>query len=438
MRVISRTGMETGARVRTSHSLWKTGLAGLLIAAVVGGCGIVPGQNGKDKKSQARYAAADVDRQLVQGYNAFGFELLGKLEENGKQGNVFISPSSAAFALSMLMNGAVGSTRDEIAKLLHVQDRSADEANRGADILRDVLLHADDKVEVSVANSLWARKGIVFHDAFLKTNLDYYKARTTVLDFASPKAADTINLWVSDETRGKIKTIVDNPINSDTIMFLINAVYFKGSWTTPFQAAATMEKPFRLEDAKEKQAPFMRRGGSYLYAKQDGYQAVRLPYGGGNYGMVLLLPDEGVGPAALGKKLAGGEWERMKAALQSKPGEVLLPRFKLEYEAGLNDALQALGMQKAFKEGQAEFGAMAQPPVEAFVSKVKQKTYLNVDETGSEAAAVTVIELLAGSAQVNPDAPFRMELNRPFLVAIEERTTGTVLFVGAVYDPVGP
>lgn len=412
-------------------ALWGTaGLVGLLLMVAVSGCGTTAAPQ------KSRYTGADANNQLAKAYNAFGLQLYESLSSAAPQTNVFISPTSVAIALSMVMNGAQGTTRDAIAQTLQVQGVSPDTVNKNAEVLQDLLTHADPNVQLSISNSIWARKDWKFNPVFLQINKDYYKAETASVDFADPKTVDTINKWVDKQTKGKIDSIVKAPLDRDSIMILLNAVYFKGEWSTPFEKQATRELPFTLQDGTKKNYPLMDRKGSFDYGKADGYQAARLPYGDGNTGMIVLLPDEGMKLDALIKRLSGGgEWDRMLAGLKSQSGEVLLPRFKLEAEFGLKDALKSLGMEIAFDSNKADFSSLLTPPPTAYIGDVKHKTFVQVDEKGTEAAAVTKVEMKAGSAAI-PPSPFRMEVNRPFMIVIHERQTGSILFVGSVNDPV--
>lgn len=420
---------ETGTKNRKKTA--SAGLAAICLGAAVlvgGGCAAPTG------KFASAYTAADVDSRIVQAYNRFGFELFRE-ETTGRPAgeNVFVSPASVAIALSMTLNGAAGQTRDEMARTLHVDELSQQEANEAARALQGALQSADPGVQLSVANSIWARKGWKFEPAFLSANEQYYDARTELLDFSSRKAASTINKWVSKQTNGRIDGIVNDPIDRDSVMLLLNAVYFKGDWTTPFDKTFTRDRPFTLQDDTVANRSTMSRAGAFDYADMDGYAAVRLPYGNGNTGMVALLPDAGTPLAALADRLAGGEWNTLTAVLQKRQGEVAMPRFKMEYEASLNEPLQTLGMPLAFDSQQADFSKLLVPPPNAYIGEVKHKTFVQVDEKGTEAAAVTKVEMRAGSAYV--PTGFKLELNRPFLFVIHERQTGAVLFVGAVYDP---
>lgn len=427
-------GMMRGKGMRTVGKITvSTGIAAICLGAIVtaSGCGM---ERQPEIKGQS-YTVADIDARLVNGYNAFGFDLYRKLaaEQQATGRNMFLSPASVAIALSMTMNGAVGPTRDGIAQALGLQQTTPDEANEGVRILQNVLRAADPDVQLSIANSIWARKELKFDPDFLAANKTYYGAQAESLDFSDRKAAATINKWVKKQTKGRIEAIIDDNINPQSIMFLLNAVYFKGDWTVPFEKTATRDRPFTLSDGTKVNRSMMARTGAFDYADRDGYQAVRLPYGNGNTGMVVVLPDEGTTLSALADRITDTEWRDATSALGKRQGEVILPRFKMEYEASLNDQLKSLGMSLAFDPDQADFSGMLAPPPNAYIGDVKHKSFVLVDEKGTEAAAVTKVETMAASAP--SPAGFRMEMNRPFLIVLHERQTGTVLFIGSVYDP---
>ncbi|MDF2671685.1 MAG: proteinase inhibitor serpin [Paenibacillus sp.] len=421
-----------GIRSAVTRSVSIIGLAGLLLAA---GCQPAQPKSGGSSNDAGKgaYTPTSTDTQLVQGYNEFGFDLFKNMAATEPTGNLFMSPSSVAIALSMTMNGAAGTTRDGIAKALHLNQLSPSDINTGAQKMQEGLHNTDPKVQLSIANSIWARKDVKLEPAFLQTNKDYYKAQVSVLDFADSKAADTINKWVDKETKGKIDKIVSSPIDKDTVMFLLNAVYFKGDWTIPFEKIATSARPFTLKDGSKQNRSMMSRQGSFQYTDREGYNAVRLPYGNGNLGMVVLLPDEGKKLADLNDKLTGDEWKKLLGSLKEQEGHVILPRFKLEYETSLNASLQSLGMSLAFEDAKADFSALLAPPARAYISDVKHKTFVQVDEQGTEAAAVTSVEVRTTSAQ-SPKG-FQMDVNRPFTFVIHEQQTGAVLFIGSISDP---
>lgn len=369
-------------------------------------------------------------------YAAFGLGVFRQLADARPNENVVFSPLSAGLAVSMLANGAQGETLAGIERTLATG--MGIEALNGANVaLADALRGGD--VELSIANSLWARQGVPFLPAFLERSRRFYDAEVAALDFTSPAAAARINRWVSERTRGRITRMVeDGPIDGDVILYLMNAVYFKGRWQDEFQASATRPMPFHAAGGRTVQRPMMQRTGEYRHLRADGFQALRLPYRGGRFAMYVLLPDEGSSVAALRGRLTSEAWaEWMGRFGGPREVRVVMPKYRINVESGLNRPLQALGMADAFDQVRANLRGML--PAEylargnAYVSEAKQKVFIEVNEEGTEAAAVTGIEVRTTSA---PAEPVSFVVDRPFLLAIRDDTTGALLFIGQVNDPV--
>ncbi len=371
--------------------------------------------------------------ELVSAQNRFGLSLLCRLTDADHGQNVFVSPVSVAMCLAMAYNGASGRTQVGMAKALEISGMSPDVLSRTSAALMQDLLAADPKVKLQIANSLWAVRGIAFERPFLRANQQYFKARVTNLDFASPDAAQTINAWVSENTNGLIRSIVDR-IDPLDIMFLINAIYFKGTWTEQFDKAASYQRDFYRLDGATVKRWMMQQDGKYQYFGTENFQAVSLPYGSGRLSMYLFVPEEKDGLPDLLKQLSTANWEKWLAGFHRMSGAVVLPRFKLEYETSLNDALKALGMADAFNPNAADFSKMVKPPIQTYISEVKHKTFVEVNEEGTEAAAVTSTRV-AMTAMPSPQERFSIVADRPFLCCIRDNTTGAILFIGAVYDP---
>jgi serine protease inhibitor len=373
------------------------------------------------------------DSKVVNANNKFGFKLFAELLKKDKAKNIFISPPSISFALSMTYNGAGGTTRDDMAKTLEIQDMSLEEADKQNNALIRTLINLDDQVKLEIANSLWGRKGIEFNPQFIKNNQDYFKATVSSLDFSLPEAAKTINNWVSENTQKKIEKIVDDQIDPSTILFLINAIYFKGTWTDKFDKTQTKDRTFTMPAGKTKQHPMMSRFGEEIkYYKESGFQAVSLPYGKEKISMYVFLPNKDSSLDSFYKNLNAENWQKWMPLFHNNEGQVVLPKFKLEYESSLNDALKALGMSVAFDQNKADFKNMIQS-LQAYISEVKHKTFVDVNEEGTEAAAVTSVEVRATAAM--PGTPFEFTADHPFFYAIRDNVTGTVLFMGEVTEP---
>lgn len=378
------------------------------------------------------YCEADENRH-ISGYNQFGTKLLKHVlaEDQGK--NVFISPTSVALALTMTYNGAAGATQEAMARVLGVEDLSVEELNRVNKALLQTLKYTDSSIQLNIANSLWARKGLSFKPEFIQANESYYEAEVRVLDFASREASGMINGWVSQKTQEKIKKIVDT-ISPSTILFLINAIYFKGEWTDAFNEGLTVEKPFTLVSGKQKPHLMMSRFGRYAYQEGDAFQAVVLPYGNKSVSMYVFLPDDESSLEEFLDNLSFEDWENWMSRFEDAMGLIMLPRFKLEYGKTLNKVLESLGMEVAFDIEKANFGRMCPVPPNVCIGEVKHKTFVEVNEEGTEAAAVTSVTMVATS-MAPPEKEFRMIVDRPFFFAIRDNRTGLILFMGVVLEP---
>jgi serpin B len=379
--------------------------------------------------------ARKVDERLTAATSKFAFKLYDQVLKQRSDKNVFISPASVLLALAMTYNGAEGETRESMAHVLELEGMSLEEVNRAAADLKSALDAADPKVQLKIANSLWARNGFPVKPAFIQRNKDYYGAEVASLDFASPAAPATINSWVSKNTEGKIEKIVDR-IDSATILFLINAIYFKGQWQFSFEKEKTRDDVFRLASGSQKRLPMMFQSGRFLYQRGKDFQAIALPYGAGRMSMYVFLPDEHTTLDQFERNLSPENWQKWMNTFRLAPGDLRLPRFKVEYEAELNDTLKALGMTEAFDPLRANFSGIAEPSAgnRLFISQVKHKALAEVNEEGTVAAAVTSVTVTMTSAQA-PQEPFIMKVDRPFFFAIRDNGTGLVLFMGSVADP---
>lgn len=382
------------------------------------------------KPDQAVLDAFDIT--LVEKTNDFGFNLYKNLARENE--NIMISPVSVSLAMAMVYNGANGATREDMARALNVQGLELDRLNKNNLALLYYLTSADPELTLNIANSIWMLEDFKFSEAFVATVKNDYQAEAKKLDFADPKSADVINKWVNDKTRGTIDQIVTPPIDSQTIMFLINAVYFKGSWTSPFETELTSEQAFNLVDGQTVTVPTMYQSGSFDYLKSSGFQALRLPYGEDEQmAMVLFLPDQNTSLSEFQNQLNQDNWSNWQAHFEAKAGTLMLPKFTMEYEKSLNQVLAELGMGIAFEPGKADFSGLAAAAADdIYISNVKHKTFIEVDETGTEAAAVTSVEV--GTTSM-PAYDFELNFDRPFFYAIEDSETGAIVFMGAVLDP---
>ena len=376
--------------------------------------------------------AKKVDERLTGATSRFAFKLYEQILKRRTSENIFVSPASAMMALAMTYNGADGETRKAMARALEIEGMSLEEVNQGFADLKSALAPADPKIQIKIANSLWARNGSTLKPEFMARNKQYFAAEIANLDFADPSAAETINSWVNKNTEGKIKKILDQ-IESDKFLYLINAIYFKGQWETEFKKALTKPDVFKLAGGEQKEVPMMSQSRRYLYYKGKNFQSVALPYGKGSVSMYIFLPDEQIGLDQFERDLTPDNWDGWMQSYRVMPGEVKLPRFKVEWESFLNDELKALGMAEAF-DSRANFSLMAElnSGNKLFISEVKQKTWCEVNEEGTVAAAVTAVGMSTTSM---PPPPFSMKVDHPFFFAIRENQTGLVLFMGSVTNP---
>lgn len=366
--------------------------------------------------------------KLVTANNKFAFKLYSELLKD-KKDTIFVSPSSVIFCLSMLYNGANGKTQEDIQKALELSGFTLDELNNLNNKLMRQIMNADTSVKMDIANSLWGAQGIEFDKTFTKNMNDFYNADISPLDLTKDPTK-MVNEWVSNATQKKITKIVDN-LSSDTLLLLINAIYFKGTWTNKFDKSLTKDMPFKGA-TKTKNMPMMSNYDDYRYFDKDGIQAIELPYGKENIAMYVFLPGEGQGIDDLHKKLNSDNWTAWMSNFSKRKGKITMPKFKTEYETSLNTALTNLGMGSSFEDS-ADFKKFFSKEIQAKVSEVKHKTFVEVNEEGTEAAAVTSAQVVATSIQL-PEEPFEMNVDSPFFYAIREKSTGTILFMGSVLD----
>ena len=373
----------------------------------------------------------DQEKRLVQSCNQFGFRLLAKVNQTEVGRNVFVSPFSVSTALGMALNGADGMTESAMLVTLGYAGTTKDEINGANYGLMQLLRELDPKVQLSIANSLWYRRDFVVEPQFIEVNRRYYEASVRGLNFGLPEAPQVINSWVDTSTHGKIQRIVPETITSDVVMYLINAIYFKGTWKYQFDKRATIDAPFYLAGGSTKQVKLMRRRVTLPYTENAGYQAIELPYGDSLFTMVVVLPKPKESVETFVNDLTQDSWKSLEGDLRVETGTILLPRFKLEFETGLNEPLKEMGMGTAFDRS-ADFTGISRDGG-LCISEVRHKTFVQVDEEGTVAAAVTSVRI--GTSAYPQHQPFVMRVDRPFFFAITERHTGELLFVGKVVDP---
>ena len=405
-------------------------LIGLVSLLIYTGCNNLSALLPDEGQSEPKIVSIDTD--VVSANTRFGFDLFNELRQTDENKNIFISPLSISIALAMALNGASGETEQAMTDTMQLQGLDSESINVGYAELRGALETSDPKVTLTIANSLWARQGVPFNQGFLQRNTEYFGADISTLDFMDPNTLTTINQWVNTNTNGKIPKILDE-INEDLVLFLINAIYFKGAWQTEFDPAHTRDGTFYLATG-EKQVPMMNRSGDYSYYENydEMFQAISLRYGTGRMSMYIFLPYQESDLNTFLDSLNSENWENWIKQFREQEIFLSMPKFKLEYEKTLNNPLQSLGMEIAFAPGRADFSRMADLErlgKNLYIGEVLHKAVVEVNEEGSEAAAVTSIGIRATSL------PPTFTANRPFFFAIRDNETKTILFMGTVVDP---
>jgi serpin B len=373
------------------------------------------------------------DDQVVSGYVRFGLNLFSEIFNAGPEENIFISPTSVALALAMTYGGAAGATEEAMASVLGFAGLDREEVRRANASWLESLGQLDPQIRLEMANSLWLREGIAFKPDFVKTSQGLFQAEVAELDFSRPDAVKTINDWVKRATHKRIREIVDR-IDPLSILFLINAVYFKGSWTSRFDLSRTNNLPFQCSAGRSKNVPMMSQKRKFEYLEGDAFQAVKLPYGNRSISLVVVLPAKDSSLKALVQTLDLETWTQWRSRFETREGEVVLPKFKIEYEKSLREPLKRLGMGVAFDREKADFGRMCETPPPVYIDEVRHKSCVEVNEEGTEAAAASSFEARCFDASF-PLPAFRLVVDRPFFFVIQDERTGLLLFMGSITDP---
>ena len=403
--------------------LTTAALAAAMLTASLSGCnndGNTPTPSvGKEVHIPARVAASTTD---------FAFDFFRNLQTTQPAGeNLFVSPLSLHMALGMLLNGADGETAQQIQKALKMEGLTQADLNQAYKTLMEDLPQADPSVKLAMANSVWYRNGFQVENNFLDVLRQSFKAEVLAQDFNSPATKDRINQWASDNTNAKIKKVIDE-IRPDHVMFLLNALYFKGDWKYQFDPKQTTDASFTLANGSSKNVKMMSLQQAFRVARTEKYSAAQLPYASGQFNLTLLMPNGDGTVDDLIKNFGTSDWSNLQNnLLQESKVLVGLPKFTLDYEVELNKTLQQMGMERVFSN-QAQLDKISKAEQLA-VSLIKQNTYLGVDEKGTEAAAVTSIGVVVTSM------PPSYLFDRPFVFIISEKTSDTILFMGRIMNP---
>ncbi len=366
--------------------------------------------------------------EVISSSNQFGIELFTRtaIEENS---NMMLSPLSASVALSMALNGSANETYEQMREMLgYPADMTIEEINEAYKSLVSQLLTVDPKVAITLANALFYRLEFPMKKSFSDVLANDFNAHVEGLDFDLPSAVDVINQWASDNTMGRIPKVIDE-ISPYAVMFLMNALYFKGDWTYQFKESDTENRPFFTDEGGQLSVPTMAGKINTKVHEGSSYRAIELPYGRKNFSMVVIVPNATL--RQFYAEFTPETWQEIVVGLDTKTQEseinINLPKFEFSYEKVLNEQLQAMGMIDAFDGFLADFSGITD--WEIFISFVKQNTFIKVDEKGTEAAAVTTIGFEVTSL------PPGFNINKPFIFAIRERTTNTLLFIGSIVNP---
>ncbi|HEY2582807.1 MAG TPA: serpin family protein [Mucilaginibacter sp.] len=368
-----------------------------------------------------------LDQLKVTADNTFTIKLFKNLDSaNINNVNLFASPLSVSFALGMTSNGAGGQTLTAFQNTLNFAGLTQTQVNDYYNNLITNLPQLDPNTTLDIANSIWYRQGFSVLPQFLQTNSTYFHAKIQALDFNSPSAVNTINSWVNDNTGGKIPSIISQT-PSNAIMYLINAIYFKSSWKEKFDPSQTTPMSFYLADNSQVQTNFMTGDVDFNSYYDSSVSIFELPYSNDKYSMVIVLPARGTSLNQLVTGLTPAQWQTWISGLRADKALISLPKFKFSYSILLNNPLIDLGLGNAFS-GNANF-SLINPTVQLQISEVRHKAYVETDESGTTAAAATSVGVFATARAPIPP------INRPFMFAIREVSSGLILFVGTVNDP---
>jgi len=373
------------------------------------------------KEAEPIRLKAGMEKRVTQD-NEFAWNLFKQVLDNTKEANTFISPLSVSIALGMTWNGSDGKTKAEMESTLKMSGMSEKEINEYYQIMQNSLVKIDPSTKLNIANSIWYKKGYPIYKSFLDINQEYFDAEISDLDFNDSKSLDIINNWCSEKTNGLIKNPLDE-IPANAIMYLINAIYFKGIWSSEFNSKDTSEKDFVTSGGKTNKVDMMRQEQTFNYYEDDKAQYLDMPYGNKAFSMTVILPKQKNTIESYLKDFDIDEWNEIVEGLTPREVQVYFPKFKVQSKLELRDVLSVMGMPSAFS-GEADFSRMSENDL--LISRVIHSTYCDVNEKGTEAAAVTIIETKEMALPENPV----FYANRPFIFLIREKSTGVILFMG--------
>jgi serine protease inhibitor len=366
---------------------------------------------------------------LIESGNSFAFDIFSQvLKSAGENENVMISPMSISCALSMTLNGANGTTRSAMLEALRLNGISVDAINNSYKNLTADLLSVDKRVLMTIANSVWTENDFAVKQAFIDILTNYYDAESKSFDINDSSAPDKINAWIEDKTNGLIKEMIDH-LEDNTVMLLINAIYFKGKWKSEFDESKTTEMPFYKTGSNQIEVPMMKQETEISVYQGDGFVLAEFPYGQGNFVMDVILPDEQDGLSSTIALVSDANFTNWISQVSKIKTDVSFPRFKYGFKKKLKDVLSDLGMGIAFTDG-ADFSNISE--LDLLINDVTHQSFIETNEEGTEAAAATIVDIGVTSVPVSPMV-FRMD--HPFMYIIRETTTNSIIFMGRVADP---
>jgi serpin B len=367
--------------------------------------------------------------QLVDSGNSFAFDIFKKVAEAEQtEKNLIISPFSISTALSMAVNGANGQTKEGMLTALRSAGLSLIDLNTSYKGLSESLLGVDKRVLLNIANSMWIEKNFPVKVPFKSALTDYYKAEARSFDISNAGVPKEINSWIEGKTNGLIKNMVEQ-LDPQTVMLLINAIYFKGMWNSQFDKSETVNETFHVSDASTVQVPMMKQKAKFKICKGQGFTLAEFPYGQGNFVMDVLLPDNVSGANAVIQSLTKAGFNDLVSKLYETEIDLSFPRFKYSYKKTMNEILKDMGMAQAFTD-LADFTNISD--VRVLISMVLHQAFIETNEEGTEAAAATIIGIYTTSL---PAGPLVLKLDHPFVYIIRETSTNSILFMGKVVNP---
>jgi len=366
---------------------------------------------------------------LISSENSFALDIFKKVIESSTESeNVIISPLSISSALSMTLNGANGTTRDAMLATLGMNGLTPEKINNSYKDLTEALLNVDKRVLISIANSVWTEKNFVVKKPFTDVLTQYYNAESKSFDITDPLVPNQINSWIESKTNGLIKNMIDK-LDQSTVMLLINAIYFKGKWSSQFDKDKTVQRSFYKSGGVTAQVPMMTQISEFKIYNGEGFTLAEFPYGQANFVMDVLLPDADNEIKSIIPLINDNSFKGWISQLSERKTDLSFPKFKYGYKKDLNDILTDMGMGIAFTDN-ADFSNISD--MDLLISMVKHQAFIETNEEGSEVAAATIVGILATSM---PAGPYILNIDHPFLYIIRETSTNSILFMGRVGDP---